>query len=483
MLRAAIYSRVSTSRQATERNVSLAVQQERAQTYCQRHGYTVLTEYTDVVSGRRDDRVQYQAMLASCDAGEVDVIVSMFLDRFGRNTDEILLRVISLRRMGITVECTDEDVSNPLIGLVQAWKAGEESKRIGERTRAAIVRKIASGSHFGRVGMGWRRERDDHGSMHLVIHEEEAALLRRMASMLVDENLTLRGIARQLNAEGHRRPAGGEWTAGTVGPLLLRPSNGGTLVYGRTNKHNPRGAKESASCQVPALFPPEVVERVREKMALHRALPKGHSQTSRHLLAGLARCGVCGFPIVGTGHPPRGSARTTMYYVCSKWREIRSCTATRFWRSDEIEAAVLSELARFTDAQIADQLAPAAPEVADTAAHLDRARLDLADVERDLLAEHRLLRAGVVDEAQFGQIAAGLRDRRTALEQRIQALSAAAEAAEKRKARASTLPGIVREFTAEAAALDPMRRKARLQEIVSRVVCYPDGRFAITLRG
>ncbi|MEK7777252.1 MAG: recombinase family protein, partial [Chloroflexota bacterium] len=55
------YFRVSTMNQAGERHVSLETQEASFRAYCTTNVLTPIATFTDVQSGHRDDRTQYQA--------------------------------------------------------------------------------------------------------------------------------------------------------------------------------------------------------------------------------------------------------------------------------------------------------------------------------------------------------------------------------------------------------------------------------------
>ena len=61
--RAVGYFRVSDPKQTGERHSSLDTQEARYQNYCKQHNLTPVATFTDVVSGRRDDRKEYRRML------------------------------------------------------------------------------------------------------------------------------------------------------------------------------------------------------------------------------------------------------------------------------------------------------------------------------------------------------------------------------------------------------------------------------------
>jgi DNA invertase Pin-like site-specific DNA recombinase len=93
---ALVYLRVSTGEQERT-GVGLAVHRASCRQYAQLHHWRIAGEYVDVMSGHRDERPRYQAMLQdvrehrSRDCGAVIVVAS--LDRLGRR----LLKAIRCR--------------------------------------------------------------------------------------------------------------------------------------------------------------------------------------------------------------------------------------------------------------------------------------------------------------------------------------------------------------------------------------------------
>src|SRR5437764_14257633 len=82
---ALIYTRVSTDEQASEGH-SLDAQLAEARRYAARQQWIIGTEFQDVLSGKRDDRPQYQALLAEVRRlraeGQPVAVVVAALDRF-----------------------------------------------------------------------------------------------------------------------------------------------------------------------------------------------------------------------------------------------------------------------------------------------------------------------------------------------------------------------------------------------------------------
>lgn len=78
---AVIYARFSCSKQ---REASIDDQLRVCRDWCAREGYAIVGEYSDyAMSGRSDDRPEFQRMIAN--AGESDIVLVYMMDRFSRD--------------------------------------------------------------------------------------------------------------------------------------------------------------------------------------------------------------------------------------------------------------------------------------------------------------------------------------------------------------------------------------------------------------
>src|SRR5207237_4438742 len=103
---ALIYTRVSKDEQARE-GLSLGTQLGECRRYAARMGWVLDGEYQDVLSGSRDDRPRYQALLGDVRrlraAGQRLVVVVAALDRFGRRLMERVRAWDELSALGVPV--------------------------------------------------------------------------------------------------------------------------------------------------------------------------------------------------------------------------------------------------------------------------------------------------------------------------------------------------------------------------------------------
>ena len=173
------------------------------------------------------------------------------------------------------------------------------------------------------------------------INETEAAVIREIFEKAA-AGWGTRRIAHDLNARGvaappPRRPGRPRaWAPSTIYAMLTRSLYRGEIAWNRTRKRNAWGIKrqtgraetEWVQLEVPALriVPEPLWQAVRERFRDTRAsyLRANNGQLwgrpangieSRHLLTGLAQCGVCGGGLIV--HSRASAGRRTHAYLCS----------------------------------------------------------------------------------------------------------------------------------------------------------------------
>ena len=97
-------------------------------------------------SGGKDDREQYQAMLAAAAAGELDVVYVWKLDRLGRSVSERLRAWDALMAAGVRLVSTTEGAQEAkLVYTILAAVAEEERRLIAERTAMGMAVSASKG--------------------------------------------------------------------------------------------------------------------------------------------------------------------------------------------------------------------------------------------------------------------------------------------------------------------------------------------------
>jgi DNA invertase Pin-like site-specific DNA recombinase len=347
------YTRVSSEEQARD-GVSLDAQLAECRRYAAQHGWVLGPEFQDVLSGRRDDRPAYLALLAEARrlrAGGQPVVVVVFrLDRLGRRILERVRCREELKGLGVPVHSVREggEVSD-LVANILASVAEEESRTLGERVASAKRHLTGNGWHItGQLPWGYRKrpatpeERAD-GSPTIVLEPDPAeAPWVREAFRRAAEGQTVRAVHRWATALASEALGGRAMAFQTFRKVLNSPVYVGRLLHGDEDVlARPRARWEP-------LVDDETWRRVRERVDGHRALPRQASQ--RHLLSGLLRCPRCGSRMHGKARRGRNSR-----YLCSgrhlaAHAPVPGCeTSALGWQLDE---AVLAEVLPIVEAAV-----------------------------------------------------------------------------------------------------------------------------------
>ncbi len=202
------YVRVSTEEQAHSR-AGLEAQREAIQTEAERRGWTVVRVVEDAGYSAKDlKRPGIRAVLAAMENREADTLVVAKLDRLSRSMLDFaaLMAKAQKQSWGIVALDVNVDTTTPsgeVMANVMAAFAQFERRLIGQRTREALSKKRESGVRLGRPR---------------VISSALEARIRALRG----QGMTVRAIARALDAEGIHSPSGGPWQPSTLHRVLSR---------------------------------------------------------------------------------------------------------------------------------------------------------------------------------------------------------------------------------------------------------------------
>ena len=151
--RVALYSRVSTK----DKGQDVLNQTDQLREFCQRQRWQIVREYADKASGKRGDRVQFQAMFDAASRREFDCVLFWSLDRFSREgVLETLQHLQRLTAYGVAYRSFTESYIDSLgpfrdvvISLLAAL-ARQERIRLSERVTAGLARARKEGRIGGR---------------------------------------------------------------------------------------------------------------------------------------------------------------------------------------------------------------------------------------------------------------------------------------------------------------------------------------------
>lgn len=319
--RAALYIRVSTEEQAMH-GLSLPAQRETLTRYAAENGLLVAGIYADEgITARKKyrNRAGFMRMLRDVEAGKIDLILFIKLDRWFRNVADYYEVQKLLDAHDVQWIATEEDydttTANGRLHLnIKLSIAQDESDRTSERIKFVFDSKVRRGEVIsGSIPMGYCIE-----NKRLVVDEEKAAVVRDIFAQYIALR-SLKALRKAVIAKY------GIVHTERAYKLLLQNEKYIGAAYGLDD-------------YCPAIIDRETFSRVQSILAQRgqrTVLATGHS----YLFTGLVSCAECGW---------RLSARTVgekyVYYRCTRSENWHDCPHNRQTNEATLENWLLSNL-------------------------------------------------------------------------------------------------------------------------------------------
>lgn len=225
IMRVAAYARVSTDLTAQLDSLEAQIDYY-AKKVAEHKGWVLAGIYAD--EGRTGTsyihRVEFNRMIADCENGKIDMIITKSVSRFARNTVDALKHIRKLKEYGIGVFFERENIwtldskGEFLITLLTSL-AQEEARSISENTTWGKRKRFADGKYS--VGystfLGYDRGME---KCTFVINESQARIVRLIYRMYL-QGYSFGGIADFLTSCGIKTPAHSEiWYSSVVKGIL-----------------------------------------------------------------------------------------------------------------------------------------------------------------------------------------------------------------------------------------------------------------------
>jgi site-specific DNA recombinase len=223
-IRAALYLRVSTGRQA-ENDLSIPDQRRQAQDFCKARGWQVVIEFVDAgLSGTDDRRPELQRLLELAAGGDspFDVVIVHSFSRFARDHFALEYHVRRLRKHGVKLVSITQDLGDdPMSVMVrQVFALFDEyqSKENAKHVLRAMQENARQGFWNGAVApYGYAivaaEQRGAKTKKRLAIDAVEAEVVRLMFKLAHEGNGTggpfgVKALVSYLNERGYRTRRG-----------------------------------------------------------------------------------------------------------------------------------------------------------------------------------------------------------------------------------------------------------------------------------
>ena len=310
-MNAVIYARYSSDKQTEQ---SIEGQLRICHEYAERCGYTVVGEYIDrAMTGRYDDRPEFQRMLADAKKHQFSYIIVYKLDRFARNRYDSAVHKHNLKKEGVRVVSAMENIGDNaesilLEALLEA-SAEYYSVDLSQKVKRGMNESaLKANSCGGTIPLGYRVE-----NKKLVINEKTAPIAKLIFD-LYSQGIGKKKIAEELNNRGYRTVNNKPFTHNSFNTIFDNKKYIGIYTYD--------GIEIEGGC--PALVDKETFDKCKRIAAASKRAPGSKKAKVNYQLSGKLFCGMCGATMVGESG--RGSQNVVYnYYCCSDKKKKRTC--------------------------------------------------------------------------------------------------------------------------------------------------------------
>lgn len=326
---AVIYARYSSD---SQREASIEDQLRECRQWAEAHGFQVVEEYCDyAISGRTDDRPQFQKMIADAEKGMFSAVIMYQTSRFTRNRYDAALYKHRLKKAGVAVHYAAMSIPDGPEGIIlEALMEGMDefysanlSKQIRRGQKGNALKAIAMNAPpLGlMINADQRYDIDPDVGPH-VLH----------AFQMIDQGHMQTEVIEYFNAIGLKTSKGNTFNKSSLRAIW---SNRKYLGEYRYNDVVIPGA-------IPQLIPEDLFLRVNARIAKNKHKNGGRARSmTEFLLTGKLICGHCGCAMVGDSGTSKSGDRR-YYYSCITRKRKHACKKLSE-RQEALEIAIVRE--------------------------------------------------------------------------------------------------------------------------------------------
>lgn len=260
----------------------------------------------DGITGTKtNDRTEFNRMIADCEAGKIDIILTKSISRFARNTVDLLNAVRHLKELGISVQFEKEHIDSlsedgELMLTLLASFAQEEVRSLSDNVKWGTRKRFEKGIPNGRFQIyGYRWDGD-----HLVVEPEEAKIVKLIYDNFLN-GLSAESTEKQLEEMGVKSYKGQHFGNTSIRQILGNITYTGNLLFQKEYTVDPISKKSRKNQgELPqywventheAIIPMEVYQAVQEEKARRRELGVfANWSINTSCFTSKIKCGRCG---------------------------------------------------------------------------------------------------------------------------------------------------------------------------------------------
>ena len=352
-LRVAAYCRVSTA--SDEQLVSLAAQKAHYENYIKANDEWEFAGlyYDEGISGtKKEKREGLLSMIADCEKGKIDLVITKSISRFARNTTDCLELVRKLLDLNIYIYFEKENLNtgsmeSELMLSILSSLAESESVSIAENSKWAAKRRFQNGTFI--ISYPPYGYANVDGKM--VVVPEQAETVKEIFRDTLAGKST-HAIQKELNERGVPTKKGGKWTHGTVNAIISNEKYTGDVLYQKTytdssfNRHVNRGEEDQYLIRDnhEAIISREDYARANA-VVKQRGKEKGNGintnkYQNRYAFSGKIRCAECGGIFKRRQHyKPSGNY---VAWSCAKHLEDKKACTMKYVTDEALKSTFIT---------------------------------------------------------------------------------------------------------------------------------------------
>lgn len=386
-----IYARYSAGPRQTDQ--SIEGQLRVCTDFCKQRGLTVIDTYCDRhISGRTDERPEFQRLIADAKRKKFEAVVVYKTDRFARNKYDSAVYKRELKRNGIQIFYAAEAIPDGPEGIIlESLMEG-----LAEYYSAELAQKIKRGMHESALKcqstgsgrpLGYRVDEQKH----FQIDPESAQTVQTIFEQYIKGESNA-AICELLNSRGLRTAQGKPFNKNSINRIIKNRKYIGEYRY-----HD-----IVVEGGMPAIISKDTFNLAQAEMERRRTRKAPKSPKAEYLLAGRLFCGHCKGPMQGVSGTGK-SGNKWYYYYCGNTRgKNKTCDKKQVSR-DRLERAVVDFTVRYIlQEEVLEELArkvhAAQERQNDTASEIAFYEKKLADNKKSIANVLRAIESGTATQ-------------------------------------------------------------------------------------
>ena len=352
-IRVAAYCRVSTA--SDEQLISLDTQKAHYEEYIKSNNeweYAGVFYDEGITGTKKECRDGLNSLVAACEKGLVNVIITKSISRFSRNTTDWLELVRELMGLKVTVIFEKENINtdtmeSELMLSILSSLAESESVSISENNKWSIQKRFQNGTYI----ISYPPYGYENANGEMIVVPKQAEIVKKIFEDTLAGKST-HVIAKELNDSGVTSKKGGNWTPGSINAIIRNEKFTGEVIFQKTytdsqfSRHTNDGEFNQYLCKNhhEPIVSHEIFDKANEVLN-QRGREKGNGERTeryqnRYGFSGRIKCGECGGVFKRRIHyKPSGSY---IAWCCTRHIEDRHSCSMKYITDDGIKTAFLT---------------------------------------------------------------------------------------------------------------------------------------------